>query len=178
MNTLSTREKTIVITGIAMLFVFLVVQFVFFPLMDRKKDLKRILAIEQDALQQMTALKNQYISLSRDMGGQQALVADRSPQFTLFSFLDSRAEASGIKKNIDYMRPFSQTAEDGSFQISKVRLKLKNLYLNDFMEFLKQVETSGNRVHVVSISLARTGEKDNLLEAVLETQTLMPGEAP
>lgn len=84
----------------------------------------------------------------------------------------------GSKKNIDYMRPFSQTAEDGSFQISKVRLKLKNLYLNDFMEFLKQVETSGNGVHVVSISLARTGENDNLLEAVLETQTLMPGEAP
>ncbi len=46
------------------------------------------------------------------------------------------------------------------------------------MEFLKQVETSGNGVHVVSISLARTGENDNLLEAVLETQTLMPGEAP
>jgi hypothetical protein len=40
------------------------------------------------------------------------------------------------------------------------------------------VETSGKGVHVVSISLAQTGEKDNLLEAVLETQTLVPGEAP
>jgi len=178
MNALSTREKTIVIAGIAMLFVFLVVQFVFFPLMDRKKEMKRILTIEQDALYQMTTLQNQYSSLTRDRGRQQALLVNRSRQFTLFSFLDNRAEASGIKKNIDYMRPFSQTAEDGTFQISKVRLKLKNLYLSDFMEFLKQVETSGNGVHIVSISLARTGEKDNMLEAVLETQTLMPGEEP
>jgi type II secretory pathway component PulM len=178
MNSLSTREKTIVVAGTAVIFVFLIAQFVFFPLMDRKKELMRILAIEQDGIQQMTALRNQYLGLTRDMGGQKGIMADRSPEFTLFSFLDSRAEASGIKKNIDYMRPFTQTAEDGSFQISKVRLKLKNLYLNNFMEFLKQVETSGNGVHVISISLARTGENDNLLEAVLETQTLMPGEAP
>ncbi len=166
------------VTGIFVVFVFLAVQFVFFPLMDRKKELTRILTIEQDGLQQISTLRSQYLKMTRGMDKQPASQSDRPPEFTLFSFLDSRAEASGVKKNIDYMRPFSQTAEDGSFQISKVRLKLKNLYLNDFMEFLKQVETSGNGVHVVSISLARTGENDNLLEAVLETQTLMPGEAP
>lgn len=178
MNSLSTREKIIVITGIAVVFVFLVVQFVFFPLMDRKNELERILAIEQDGLHQMATLRDQYLKMTRGVNRQQAHLSDRSPEFTLFSFLDSRAEASGVKKNIDYMRPFSQAVDDGPFQLSKVRLKLKNLYLNDFMEFLKQVETSGHGVQVVSISLARTGEKDNLLEAVLETQTLMPGEAP
>jgi hypothetical protein len=52
------------------------------------------------------------------------------------------------------------------------------MYLNDFMEFLRRVETFGNGVHVVSVSLAKTGEKNNLLEAVLEAQTLMPGETP
>ncbi len=178
MNTLSTREKFIVITGIAVVLVFLALQFVFFPLMDRKKELKRILTIEQDGLNQMATLRDQYLKITRGMDRQSSNLSDRPADFTLFSFLDSRAEASGVKKNIDYMRPFTQAAEDGSFQISRVRLKLKNLYLNDLMEFLKQVETSGNGVHVTSISLARTGENDNLLEAVLETQTLMPGETP
>ncbi len=50
------------------------------------------------------------------------------------------------------------------------------MYLNDFTNFLTRVETSGNGVHVVSMSLAGSGKNDNLLEAVLETQTLMPGE--
>ncbi len=176
MNSLSSREKTIVFAGIATIFVFLFAQFVFFPLLDRKNELKRILAIEQDGIQQMAVLRNQYLETTRNMDGQKGVMAAHSPEFTLFSFLDTQAEASGIKKNIDYMRPFTQTAEDGAFQISKVRLRLKNLYLDNLLEFLKQVETSGNDVHVVSISLTRTGEKDNLLEAVLETQTVMPGE--
>ena len=175
MNRLSTREKHIVVTGLAVIFVFLAVQFVFLPLMDRKKELTRILTIEEDSIQQMIVLLDQYIRLNNGMGRGQPHMAGRPPQFTLFSFLDSQAEASGVKKNIDYMRPFSQALDEGPYRLSKVRLKLKNLYLNDFMEFLKRVETSGNGVYIVSISLTQTGENDNLLEAVLEAQTLMPG---
>jgi hypothetical protein len=177
MNRLSSREKYMAVTGITAVFVFLVLQFVFFPLMDRKKELKRILTIEQDGIQQMILLRDQYLKHGKNTDREQQHMATRSPQFTLFSFLDSQAEAAGVKKNIDYMRPFSQTTDDGLFQISKVRLKLKNMYLNDFMEFLRRVETLDNGVHVVSISLAKTGEKNNLLEAVMETQTLMPGES-
>jgi hypothetical protein len=143
--------------------------------MDRKKALARILTIEQDSIQQMMMLRAQYLRHSNITGRELPHMAGRPPQFTLFSFLDSQAEASGIKKNIDYMRPFSQAIDDGPYQLSKVRLKLKNLYLNNFMEFLKRVETSGNGVYIVSIPCPKTGENDNLLEAVLEAQTLMPG---
>ena len=176
MDRLSFREKYITVTGIVVVVVFLALQLVFLPLMDRKKELTRILTIEQDGIQKMITLRDQYLRHNKNTNKEQQHLAARSPQFTLFSFLDSQAEAAGIKKNIDYMRPFSQTTDDGLFQISKVRLKLKNMYLNDFMEFLRRVETLDNGVHVVSISLAKTGEKNNLLEAVLETQTLMPGE--
>jgi hypothetical protein len=74
------------------------------------------------------------------------------------------------------MRPFSRTSDDGSFQLSRVRLKLTGLYLNDFTDFLRRVESPGSGVHVVSMSLAKSGKNDTLLEAVLETQTLMTGE--
>jgi hypothetical protein len=177
MNRLSFREKYIVITGAAVVFVFLVVQFVFLPLTEQKNELERILTIEQDGIQQMITLQDQYFRHATDMNKEQQHMTARSPQFTLFSFLDSQAEAAGVKENIDYIRPFSQTMDNGPFRISKVRLKLKNMYLNDFMEFLRRVETLDNGVHVVSISLAKTGEKNNLLEAVMETQTLMPGES-
>jgi hypothetical protein len=176
MNRLSFREKYIVITGIAVILVFAVLQFIYLPLTDRKNDLKRILNIEHDSIQQMMTLRDQYLRLNNGMNRGQQQVADRPPRFTLFSFLDSQAEASGVKKNIDYMRPFSQALDDGPYQLSKVRLKLKNLYLNDFMEFLKRVETSGSGVYIVSISLTQTGENDKLLEAVMEAQMLIAGE--
>ncbi|MDT8380058.1 MAG: type II secretion system protein GspM [Desulfotignum sp.] len=173
MNRLSTREKQMIALGGLLVIVFVSVQFVFLPLLDQKKELTRVLAIEQDAVAQMTRLQAQYMALSRDMDTGQSIMASRPRDFTLFSFLDTQAEKSGVKKNIDYMRPFSQNLDDSPYVVSKVRLKLKNMYLNDFIRFLNAVETSGNGVYVISLSLSKTGEKENLLEAVLEAQTLM-----
>lgn len=162
-----------IVLGSLLVIVFVSVHFVFIPILDQKKELTRVLAIEQDAVAQMTRLQAQYMALSRDMGTGQSIMASRPRDFTLFSFLDTQAEKSGVKKNIDYMRPFSQNLDDSPYVVSRVRLKLKNMYLNDFIHFLNAVETSGNGVHVISLSLSKTGEQENLLEAVLEAQTLM-----
>jgi len=74
------------------------------------------------------------------------------------------------------MRPITQNMDDGPYSISKVRLKLTDLYLKAFVDFIQGVETSGNGVHVISLSLSRTGEQTNLLEAVLEARTMVPKE--
>lgn len=176
MTRLSPRENFVIAAGGLMILVFAAVQFFFLPLVDRKQELERILAVEQDAVSQIADLRNQYLDLSRDMETGQNLLAARPRNFSLFSFLDGRAEKTGVKKNIEYMRPFSQDLDDGPYLVSKVRVKLNNLVLDDFIGFLQSVETSGNSVYVTSMSLSRTGESDALLEAVLETQTLMPKE--
>ena len=173
---LSTREKNTIALGSVLVIVFLVMQFIYLPLVDRKKDLIRIFEIEKDAVKKMALLQKQLQDLTRNLDIDQKILAARSPGFTLFSFLDNQAEKSGIKKNIDYMRPFSQDMDNDPYIISKVRLKLKDLYLKDFINFIKGVETSGNGVYVISLSLSRTGEQANLLEAVLEAQTLVQKE--
>jgi general secretion pathway protein M len=173
MTRLSTREKYIVTAGSILAAVFLCLQFVILPLVDRQKEMARIVKIEQEAVAEIGALRQRYRSLTTGMDNEQDLMAARPHDFTLFSFLDFQAEKSGIKQNIDYMRPFSQDLGDGGYRLSKVRLKLKNLYLDDFINFLAGVETSGNGVHIISLSLSRTGEQANLLEAVMEAQTLM-----
>lgn len=174
---LSTREKNTIALGSVLVIIFLVVQFIYLPLVDHKKDLIRIFKIEQDAVRQMALLHEQLQDLTQNPDVDQKILAARPPGFTLFSFLDSQAEKSGVKKNIDYMRPFSQDMDDGPYIISKVRLKLTNLYLKDFIDFIQMVETSGNGVYVISLSLSRTGEQANLLEAVLEARTLVQKES-
>ncbi len=176
MTHLSIREKNTIALGSILTLVFLAVQFIYLPLVDKKKDLERIFSVEQDALRQMVQLHEQYRDLTGELDMEQQILAARPRDFTLFSFLDSEAEKSGVKKNIDYMRPFSQDMDDGNYIVSKVRLKLKNMYLTDFIHFIKGVETSGNGVSVISLSLSRTGDQATLLEAVLEAQTLVQKE--
>ncbi|HSL62427.1 MAG TPA: hypothetical protein VK885_11610 [Desulfotignum sp.] len=173
---LSPRETVVIAAGGLLVLVFAAVQFFYLPLVDKKQDLARILAVEQDAIRQIADLQNQYLDLARDMETGQTQVAGRPRDFTLFSFLDGRAEKTGIKQNIEYMRPFSQDLDDGPYLVSKVRVKLNNLVLDDFIDFLQSVETSGNGVQVTSLSLSRIGDPEALLEAVLEAQTLMPKE--
>ena len=173
MTHLSAREKFVIAAGGALVFVFLTVQFFYLPLVDRKQALERILAAEQDAAVQMADLRDRYLAAVRNMDSGQTFLAARPREFTLFSFLDSQAEKSGVKKNIEYMRPFSQDTDDGPYRVSKVRLKLNNLYLTDFIDFLTGVETADSGVVVTSLSLVRTKDPAALLEVVLEAQTLM-----
>lgn len=173
---LSPRENFVIAAGGLLILVFAAVQFFFLPLVDRKQELERILVVEQDAVKQIADLRNQYLDLSRHMETGQTLLDARPRNFTLFSFLDGRAEKTSVKKNIEYMRPFSQDLDDGPYLVSKVRVKLNNLVLDDFIDFIQSVETSDNGVYVTSLSLSRIGDSDALLEAILEAQTLMPKE--
>lgn len=173
MTTLSTREKNTVITGMVLASIFVLIQFVYLPLLDKKQDLERILAIEKQSHQQMKTLEAQYRNTSVNLAMQQKILETRSKEFTLFSFLDAQAETSGVKAHIDYMRPVSLDLDDGPYTIAKIRLKLNAVYLNNLTEFIRRVETSENGVQAVSLSLSLAGREKNLLDAVMELQTLM-----
>lgn len=173
MPTLTTREKNTVITGTVLASIFVFIQFVYLPLLDQKQNLERILATEKHSHQQMKTLEAQYHNTSLNVAMQQKILETRPKEFTLFSFLDAQAETSGVKAHIDYMRPDSLDLDDGPFSIAKIRLKLKAVYLNNLMEFIRLVETSGNGVQAVSLSLSLAGREKKLLDAVMELQTLM-----
>ena len=176
MLNLSAREKNVISLGGIIALLFLVIQFVCLPLADRKKDLTRILGVEQDALIQMQALQAKYLDTSRVLDYQSQVLQTRPPGFTLFSFLDAQAEKSGVKEYIDYMRPVSQEIGDGPYRVSSVKLKLDHIYLHDFVTFLAGVETSGSGVQVVSMALNLTGDEKKQLEVIMEVRTLVEKE--
>ena len=176
MPKLSAREKNVILTGGLLLILFALVQFIYFPLADRQKDLQRAISAEQDALITMQALSAEYLSMNRAMASDRQQFQSRSKNFTLFSFLDTRAELSGVKQQIDYMKPSSQTADGSAFILSKVKLKLKSVYLDQCIDFLTRVESSHAGVRITSLSLNREGRSQEMLTMVMEAQTLVPVE--
>lgn len=173
MLNLSIREKNILTAGGVLVAIFIVIQFIYLPGTDKRTDLKRVLSVEKDSLNQVRQLQKQYLSLTQSMDHQKDALKFRQKGFTLFSFLDLQAEKSGVKKNIDYMKPFSQDIQDSPYKISKVKLKLKNVFLNELIDFITRVETSDKLVQIISLSLSKAGKKKDRLNVVVETQTFM-----
>jgi len=172
MPSLSARDKNAILTAGVLLMLFAVIQFIYFPLADQKRDLQRIRAAEQDALITMQALSSKFSDMNRTANQNQ--IHNRPETFTLFSFLDTRAERSGVKQHIDYMKPASQAVDGRPYTLSKVQLKLTSVYLDQCIDFLTRVESSG--VHITFLSLEKKGRPRDRLTMVIQAQTLMPAE--
>ena len=174
MPNLSRREILIVSFGIAFVVLFFGYQLGVAPVLENREDLKRILAQRKISLGEMGQLQQEFRTLSGNLGHQADDLARRDRGFSLFSFLDSQAEQSGVKTNVEYMKPFTKKVENSSLTLATVKIKLKEVFLKDLVDFLSRIETSGKSVDISSLSLTKAGKDEKQLDAVIETQTLMP----
>ena len=176
MMDLSKRDKIMLLAGGVVLVFIGILQFVWFPTVDRLDNLKRLYAVQDETIARMTRLSGSYLATTRKLSQQAEFLKKRPSNFTLFSFLDTLAEKSGVKKNVAYMKPFTQDLDNKEFKLSKVKVKLDRVYLKGLIEFLSLIESSENGVYITSLSLNRTGKKQDRIDAVLDTQTLIKKE--
>lgn len=168
---LQQREKAIIAAAGAVLAVFIIVQLIVFPILNRRTRLRRQIVTQTQALEQMRQLSGEYETLTRQASQNDAKLKTRARGFTLFSFLDGLAGQSGIKKNIGYMKPSTTNMKNSSYNLSMVELKINTLTMEQLVTFLHGIETSPNLIWVKRISIAR-GEKENdLLNCVLQVET-------
>ncbi len=176
MGNLSYREKMTVMGGGVLALAFILVQFIYLPAYDRRDDLEQALAAELNALNQIRLLQKEYRSLAPDHSDARGMIQSRNKGFTLFSFLDQKAAKSGVKGNIDYMKPHTRELDNSPFTLSIVKLKLKQIVLRDFTRFIREVESQGTGIWIASLSLNKSGKEKDLLEATIEAQTLVAKE--
>lgn len=173
MMELSKREINVLICGAAFILLFLVSEFVVFPFFDKRDNLERILAEKQIALEEMLLEQGRYQSLSNRFDTKKEALINREKQFSLFPFLDSQAEKSGVKENVAYMKPFTKLIENSAYKVASVKIKLSAVYLKELIDFVYLIETSRNAVTITSLSLSKTGKEKIKLDAVIEAETLM-----
>ncbi|MCG8632609.1 MAG: type II secretion system protein M [Desulfobacterales bacterium] len=176
MGNLSYREKMTVAGGGVLVLLFILVQFIYLPAWDRRADLEQALAAEKNALNRLRVLREEYRSLAPDHSGARDMILNRGKGFTLFSFLDRKAAKSGVKGNIDYMKPHTREQDNSPFTLSIVKLKLKQIVLRDFTRFIREVESPGSGIWIASLSMNKSGKEKNLLEATIEAHTLVAKE--
>lgn len=176
-NQLAKREKIMISGLIIFLILVFIVFFIFSPLLNSRQRLQNSLEKKQIELQEVRSLAKEYKTLKIHSGGIEDRLAKRPKNFTLFSFIEKQATITGIKEQINYIKP-STVQSDGPLQESRVDMKLQQITLENLVTFLKRVESPAMVVSVSRISIQEHGRKKGYLNVVIQLSTFAKQEVP
>ncbi|MDH3394482.1 MAG: hypothetical protein OEL66_10785 [Desulfobulbaceae bacterium] len=167
---LAKREKVLVgvAGGLAVLFVIL--QLLVFPFLDKMDGLRSGVDAKETALHEMQLLREEYLSSRQGYQSVGQFLAQRKKGFTLFPFLEEAASVSAIKGNIKYMKPSESTGE-GDRRESQVEMKLEKVSLQQLVDFLGRIESPENVVSVRRITIQESKSLANALDVILQVVT-------
>ncbi|MFO8083448.1 MAG: type II secretion system protein GspM [Desulfobacterales bacterium] len=169
---LNTRDKRALMIAGAAIAIFVIIQFILFPLNERHQVLKRQILAAEDDLEKMAFLKTQYDRVN----GQYSLSGNKvfqNKDFNLFSVLEQYAGESGVKRHIAYMKP-SFTEQKGTLlKLTIVEMKLETVTIDQLLQFLYRVETSATRININRMSITKTSKPEGFINAVLQVETLV-----
>ena len=172
---LTPKDRRALVIGISALALFLLVQFVLFPLLDRRKRLNRGISIRQNGLVEMQEMQSRYSQLSQQSNTLEQRTSSRSGEFGLFSYLEKMAAEAEVKDNIAYMKPSDATGE-GVLQQIMVEMKLKSINLKQLVAFLERVESPENIVELKRISIQENKKQEGTLDVIMQVISLVLAE--
>jgi general secretion pathway protein M len=170
LDSLEERDRRVLFWGTLVVGCLLVFQLVVLPFWQARQHLGKSIIRKKEELAAIRRLQNEYRSLKAEEGTISARIKQRSPDFTLFTFLDSRAARAGVKKMIKYMKPSIEKG-DGELKEIIVEMKLQGAGLRQLVEFLLAIESEKYVVFVKRIAIQQNGLKEGLLDAVLQIST-------
>ena len=128
LSRLSQREKNMVFLGGFIFIIFIGIQFVFFPIIEKRKNLITTIEKKEITLKKIYLLNQELEKIKNTNIDKKKNLLKRNKNFTLFSFLDKLAKKSNIKENVAYMKPSSHKQENTPFTISYVKVKLESIF--------------------------------------------------
>jgi general secretion pathway protein M len=167
MKQLNQREKIAVWIGGGALLLFVTLQFIVFPLTDGRAKLIKRLSLRDKSVAEMRVLQERYKKISQQSGSLTALLGQREPDFSLFSFLEKGAAEGGVKELIAYMKP-SESTESDQFKQSKVEMKLQAIGLKQLVMFLEQAESPEQLVGIDKMTIQDNTKEAGTLDVTLQ----------
>jgi len=167
---LAKREKYFIALAVAVIVLALVIQFALMPFFAKRERYKNNVTVKQNNLQQMIALRSEYLLLQQDSDTLAQRLVNRPKNFTLFSFLEKAAGDAGVKDNIKSMKPSASTGK-GPFKESLVEMKLERVTLGQMVGYLKLIESPENLVSVKRVSIQANKKETQFLDVILQVLT-------
>ena len=171
MMQITSRDKLFLTVGGICILVFVLLQFVLFPLQDYREKVRKGITARQSAIVEMKDLQGQYRQLHGKANTLNNQLAEREANFSLFAFLEQKAAQADLKKSIAYMKP-SETADDGPFKEVLVEMKLQTISLQKLVDFLMLVESPEKLVALKRISIQENKKEKATLDVIMQVISL------
>ena len=169
---LNKREKYSIYLATGFIFLFVLVQFIISPLIDKRNHLQRSLQVKTKIIEEMLRLQSEHNAIKNRADSARVGFEKRKRDFTLFSFLDDLAGETGIKEHISYMKPSKTPQKNSQYQISLVEMKIQGIGLVQLTAYLHGIETSENMAIIKRTSISKTSKQEGFIDAVLQVETL------
>lgn len=170
MMNLARREKYFISAAVLLIAIFFLFEFFLFPFFEARRRTQRGVTAKENGLKEIVRLSSIYSRYQRSSQGLKHILATRKKDFTLFSFLESKAGDAGIKTYIKYIKP-SISEGSGRYKESMVEMKLQEITLNQLVNYLSRIESPENAVGLKRISIKKNKKKSGYLDAVLQILT-------
>jgi general secretion pathway protein M len=170
-NKINQRERLILSAAGILLVLFIIVQWVIFPILNRHTQLQQNLMESKQDLNKIALLKADYKRLTTQADLAKAQIQRRDKNFSLLSFLNDIAGQTGLKNNIVNMKPSTSNRKSSSLQIESVEMKFDDVNMEQLLAFLYRIETSPNLINIRQISITKQDRKEGVVESILEVET-------
>lgn len=167
---LEKREKYILLFGVFFVLGFIVLQAMVLPYIDARQTMTRSLSRNERELVDIQLLRQEYLELKSRQGDIEKRLTERTPGFSLFSFLEEQAAATKVKNSVTYMKPSANEIDEG-FNESIVEMKMERVTLDQLVAFLEKIESEEKIVSIQRISIQENGQEEGLLDTVLSIKT-------
>lgn len=171
--TLNKREKYSVYFAACFIGLIIIIQLIILPFIERGDRLEKSVQTKKNIVEKMKILKSEYMILEEKAEISEEYYAKREPGFTLFSFLDKLANETGVKDNIQYMKPSTSDDKTGQYKISLVEMKIQGITLDQLTKYLYKVETSKNMVSVKRLSISKQDRQETSIDSVLQLESII-----
>jgi len=143
--------------------------FVIEPMQDRIHTLRRVIPEKQNELREVRALSDRYLALHRTVDNLRARMTEQDSDFQLLPFLEALIEQQGLTP-VATMERDTISSQPG-YTETLVEIDLADITLQQLLDFLQAVETSGALAHVSSLHIRRSPADKMHLQSTIQIRS-------
>ncbi|MFH1626179.1 MAG: type II secretion system protein GspM [Pseudomonadota bacterium] len=167
MKRLKSRERIVVAGGLTLLILFFVYHFAISPARDRLKLLERLAPAKERELEQIIHLKEEYEDLKLKENQSARGIGKEGKSTVTLSYLEGLAERSGLKNNIEYMKPLGES-RSGRYLRNSVEIKLSNVSMGQLSRFLYDIEGGERPLNVTALDILTNRRDSSYVDAKVQ----------
>lgn len=167
---LAKREKYVVITAVCLILLFLLINFLILPFFKAKDSMRKGIAQKEEEYKQIAALSLEYQKSKKDSSDISKILAKRSKEFSLTSYLEEAARKTGV---LDYLQGMTPSPPKGDWQYkeSTVEMKLDGINTEQLVNYLYNIEDPEDLIFVRRISISDNKKQDGYLNCIIQVLT-------